>query len=246
MSRPKVIGVIPARLESTRLPGKVLLDVAGKPLLQRVYDAVRESPSLDELLVASDSPRVLDFCEQQGLRWMKTGLHQSGSDRLYEVLLKTDGAIYVNIQGDEPTICETHLELLVRPLLAGKAGVSTLCVRVEEDEAADPNAVKVVCSAVNRALYFSRRPVPYYREPSGARFYFKHIGLYAYSREALGLFHALPAGPLEKAERLEQLRFLEHGIPIAVAETSENTIGVDTPEDLERAIRYFRERETRS
>jgi 3-deoxy-manno-octulosonate cytidylyltransferase (CMP-KDO synthetase) len=248
MSRPKIIGVIPARFESTRLPGKVLLDVAGKPLLYRVYAAVRDCSILNELLVATDSPRVAEYCARSEIPCSSTGQHHSGTDRLHEVLLRTDGDIYVNIQGDEPTVGVEHLRLLVNPLLEERADVdvSTLCVAVDSEQAADPNVTKVVFDKRRHALYFSRLPVPYYREQSSSRIFFKHIGLYAYRRRALERFHQLPPGDLEQAERLEQLRFLENGIPIAVAETRQDTIGVDTPEDLERAIRYFQARATRT
>lgn len=242
MSRPKIIGVIPARFESTRLPGKVLLDVAGKTLLQRVYEAVCGCPLLDELLVATDSSRVSESCRKSGIPCLTTGVHHSGTDRLHEVVLRTDGVIYVNIQGDEPTVGAEHLQLLVEPLIEDQTAVSTLCVAVGDEQAMDPNVVKVVFDERNRALYFSRLAIPYYRGAGSARTHFKHIGLYAYRRNALESFHRLPPGRLEQAERLEQLRFLENGIPIAVAETKQDTIGVDTPEDLERAIRYFRKR----
>lgn len=242
MSKPRIIGVIPARLESTRLPGKVLLDVAGKALVERVYEAVLECPLLDELLVATDSPQVLEYCEARGIRSMRTGTHPSGSDRLYEVLERTRGDLYVNVQGDEPTVGQDHLRLLLEPLLEERATVSTLCVAVGEEEAADPNVVKVVCDEMGRALYFSRHPIPFHRGTEGDRIHFKHIGLYAYRREALRRFHALPPGRLERAERLEQLRFLENGISVAVSRTTQDTIGVDTAEDLERAIEYFRGR----
>ncbi len=242
MSRPKIIGVVPARFESTRLPGKVLLDVAGKTLLQRVYEAVCGCSLLDELLVATDSSRVSEFCMKGGIPCLTTGVHQSGTDRLHEVVLRTDGDIYVNIQGDEPTVGAQHLRLLVGPLLENQAAVSTLCVAVDHEQALDPNVVKVVFDERRRALYFSRLAVPYYRESSSDRTYFKHIGLYAYRRNALERFHQLPRGRLEQAERLEQLRFLENGISIAVTETTQDTIGVDTVEDLERAIQYFRAR----
>ncbi len=240
MNQPTIIGVIPARFESSRLPGKVLLDVAGKPLLQRVYEAARECSVLDELVVATDSPRVSDFCDEAQIRCLRTGPHDSGTDRLYEVLQRTSADIYINIQGDEPTVCAEHLHLLVGPLLDKETTVSTLCVAIDGEQATDPNAVKVVFDARKRALYFSRASIPFHREQPSNRTHFKHIGLYGYRREALARFHALAPGRLETIERLEQLRFLENGIGIAVAETSRDTIGVDTAEDLQRAIEYFR------
>jgi len=238
----EVVGVIPARYDSSRLPGKVLLDIAGKPMLQRVWEAARKSRLLNSLLIASDSRQVLDFCSATGIPCLKTGSHPSGTDRLFEVVERTGGAFYVNIQGDEPTLRADQIDALVEPLLAGRAEVTTLRVAITEEEAANPNSVKVVTGPDNQALYFSRSRIPYYREtPEQERQYFKHIGIYGYSRAALTRFHSLPQSPLELAERLEQLRFLENGIGILAIPTLHNTIGVDTAADLEAARAHFGE-----
>jgi 3-deoxy-manno-octulosonate cytidylyltransferase (CMP-KDO synthetase) len=231
---PVILGVIPARLDSTRLPRKVLRNIAGKPMLEWVYRNARRSALLADLLVATDSDEVRAFCLGQGIPVMMTGVHPSGTDRLHEVLCRTDADIYVNVQGDEPTVRSDHLELVLAPFGTEETRVVTLKVALGRAEALDPNVVKVVTDGSGRALYFSRHPIPYDREGSGAVRYYKHIGLYAYSRAALELFHSLPQSPLESAEKLEQLRFLQNGIPIVVAETQHDTVGVDTEADLEK------------
>jgi len=235
----KVLGVIPARLDSKRLPGKVLRRIAGKAMVQWVYENARKSPRLSDLIVATDSEEVLQYCLQNRIPATRTGQHPSGSDRLHEVMERTDGDIYVNIQGDEPTLRPDHLDLLLLPILAGGAEVSTLKVAIDQEAARDPNNVKVVTDAAGRALYFSRFPIPFDRDGRGGVQYYKHIGLYAYTRAALALFHQLPQSSLELAEKLEQLRYLQNGISIQVAETQHDTVGVDTEADLQRVIALF-------
>ena len=236
---PKIIGVIPARLNSSRLPGKVLRQIAGKAMVHWVYQNALRSTMLNDLLVATDSSQVQQYCAANGLAVMMTGQHASGSDRLHEVMERTDGDVYVNIQGDEPTLRPDHVSLLLEPILAGAAEVATLRVVIDCAAALDPNTVKVIADAHGRALYFSRFPIPYDRSGTGGIRHYKHIGLYAYTRAALALFHRLPQSSLEIAEKLEQLRFLENGIPILVTETPYDTIGVDTEEDLQRVISRF-------
>ena len=239
-ANPKIMGVIPARLNSTRLPGKVLRPIAGKPMLQWVYQNARQSPLLTELVVATDSPEVARSCEEGGIPFTMTGEHPSGGDRLHEVMGRTDADIYVNIQGDEPTLRPDHLALLLAPFSNDSgAQVTTLKVAIDHAAALDPNNVKVVTDDHNRALYFSRHPIPYDRDGIGTVPHFKHIGLYAYTRDALALFHALPQSSLEVAERLEQLRFLQNGVPLFVALTPHDTVGVDTEADLQRVIALF-------
>ena len=237
--RPKTIGVIPARFNSQRLPGKVLLHIGGKPMVHWVYERTHQSPLLHELLVATDSKSVQQYCLSYHIPVMLTREHASGSDRLHEVMERTDGDVYVNIQGDEPTITANHIELLLRPILDGTSEVTTLKVATDRISAQNPNCVKVITDRSGRALYFSRFPIPFDRDSRGNISFYKHIGLYAYTRAALTLFHSLPQSLLEKAEKLEQLRFLENGTPIMVAETSQDTIGVDTEEDLERAREFL-------
>jgi 3-deoxy-manno-octulosonate cytidylyltransferase (CMP-KDO synthetase) len=230
------LGVIPARLASTRLPRKVLREIAGKPLIVHVWEAAKRSPELADVLVATDSHEVVAACSGFGVpAVMTSGDHPSGTDRVWEVAQSRGADVYVNVQGDEPLVTPGHIERLVRPFRERPdTQVSTLKIRLQPDEVENPGVNKVVCAADGRALYFSKYPVPYDRDGRGvARF--KHIGLYAYRAAALDLFHRLPPSPLELTEKLEQLRFLEHGIPIIVVETDEPTIGVDTEADL-RAV----------
>jgi 3-deoxy-manno-octulosonate cytidylyltransferase (CMP-KDO synthetase) len=191
---------------------------------------------LTGLIVAADSEEVQQYCQSHNIPVTMTGQHASGSDRLHEVMEKTDGDVYVNIQGDEPTLRPEHIDLLLKPILSGDAEVTTLRVAIDELAARDPNCVKVVTDERGRALYFSRCPIPFDRDGMGGIGYFKHIGLYAYTRSALALFHRLPQSSLELAEKLEQLRFLQNGVPILVAETPYDTMGVDTEADLQRVI----------
>lgn len=214
-------------------------------MVQWVYDRAKQSPWINELLVATDSEKVRQYCAGHAIPVIQTKQHSSGTDRLNEVMERTDGAIYVNIQGDEPTILPDHIELLLRPIIAKQAEVTTLKVAIDLDTAQDPNVVKVVTDNHGRALYFSRVPIPFDRDAQGRNRFYKHIGLYGYTRSALKLFHSLPQSPLELTEKLEQLRYLENGIPILVSETPYDTVGVDTEADLERAARFLGIKEQR-
>jgi len=206
-----------------------------------VYENARQAACLDHLLVATDSPEVESYCREQGIPAMMTSRqHKSGTDRMAEVMANEPAAIYVNIQGDEPMITPGHLERLLRPFDESPATqVSTLKVAIDAETALDRNVVKVVTDLAGRALYFSRARIPFDRGGNGEVQYFKHQGFYAFSAAALKEFHHLPPSPLEKLEKLEQLRFLENGIDIAVVETPHDTIGVDTEEDLRRVEAYF-------
>lgn len=235
----KIIGVIPARLESQRLPQKVLRPIHGRPMLHWVYERAAGSTLLAQLVVASDSEKVLEFCFENDIPFVRTGQHPSGSDRIHEVMENTDGDVYVNIQGDEPTVRPDHVECLVRPIIEGRCEITTLKVAIDEGSAQDPNCVKVVTDLHGCALYFSRLPIPHNRGDRKDLEYYKHLGLYGYTRRALSLFHSLPPSFLENAEKLEQLRLLENGIPVLVEETPHDTIGVDTEEDLERAAAFL-------
>lgn len=231
----KIFGVIPAHYDSQRLPGKVLLRIGQKPMIHWVYERASQSRLLQELIVATDNDTVRQYCTSQGIPVLLTGKHPSGSDRLHEVMERTSGDIYVNIQGDEPTIRAEHIELLLHPLLEAKCEVSTLKVAIDAKTAQNPNVVKVVTDQEGRALYFSRSLIPFERDGNAGSRYYKHIGLYGYTRAALQQFHSLPQSSLELAEKLEQLRYLENGIAVYVAETTYDTIGVDTQADLEKA-----------
>lgn len=234
--RPTVLGVIPARLESTRLPRKVLREIAGRPMIVRVYERAHPSPVLSDLVVATDAPEVVDVCSTFGIPSMLTAHeHPSGTDRVWEVAQRRPADVYVNIQGDYPLLTLGHLARLVQPFHdRPDTQVTTLRIRATADEVSNPNAVKVVCDHAGQALYFSRHAIPYDRDGTGA-VHWKHVGLYAYRAAALDTFHRLPPSSLEVAERLEQLRFLENGIPIVVAETDEPTIAVETEQEL-RAV----------
>jgi len=237
---PTVLGVIPARLASTRLPRKVLRAIAGRPMLAWVYEAAKKCPQLDNVLVATDSEEVADLCRRNGWPFQLTSPDlPSGTDRLHAVAQLIDAGIYVNIQGDEPLLRPEHLASLLNPFADERVEVTTLKVACTPENIANPNAVKVVTSAEGRALYFSRATIPYDRDGAAPQ-YWKHLGLYAYRKSALDRFPTLPHRTLEQAERLEQLRFLENGIHIHVEPTPFDTIGVDTEDDLRRVEEMLR------
>jgi 3-deoxy-manno-octulosonate cytidylyltransferase (CMP-KDO synthetase) len=227
------IAIIPARLASTRLPRKVLREIAGQPMIARVYEAAKQSPLLQDVIIATDSEEVMQFAQARGWKAQMTSAeHRSGTDRVYEVAQSVAADVYVNIQGDEPLARPEHLDALLQPMQDAKVMVSTIKTPCPPQDVANPNAVKVVTDLKGRALYFSRSTIPFDRDKTGGIQYFKHLGFYAYRRAALDKFCNLPESKLEAAERLEQLRFLDNGIDIYVAETPFNTVGVDTEEDL--------------
>ncbi len=245
--RGRVVGVIPARLASTRLPHKVLRPLAGRPLLAWVHDAAeraRQEGLLDEVVVAVDTEEVAALCRQEGWRWeMTSSTLQSGTDRLREVTQRVPAAIYVNVQGDEPLLEVEHLRALLRPFGRAEVDVATLKVACSAENLANPNAVKVVTARDGRALYFSRATVPFDRDGDGCGApVWKHMGVYAYRRAALERFAALPVGELERTERLEQLRFLENGLSVFVEAVERDTVGVDTEEDLLAVEAVLRDR----
>jgi 3-deoxy-manno-octulosonate cytidylyltransferase (CMP-KDO synthetase) len=231
MNPPRTLAVIPARLASTRLPRKVLREIAGRPMLAWVYEAARACPQLDQILIATDSDEVMAFCNAQGWPAILTSPDlPSGTDRVHAVAQFHPADIYVNIQGDEPLLLPHHITALLKLFADPAVEVSTAKVRCTPENYANPNAVKVVCAPDHRALYFSRSLIPFDRDGIQPPVW-KHLGLYGYRAAALNRFHALSPSPLELTERLEQLRFLENSIPIHVAETQHDTIGVDTEED---------------
>ncbi len=228
----RVLGVIPARLASTRLPRKVLREIAGRPMLEWVYEAACRCPALDETIIATDSDEVAELCRRRGWPYRMTSVDlASGSDRVQAIAEEVPAEIYVNIQGDEPLLRPEHLAALLRPFQHPYVDVSTLRVACTATNIANPNAVKVVTAGDGRALYFSRASIPFDRDDAHPQ-YWKHIGLYAYRAEALRRFTQMPPSELEQAERLEQLRFLENGIAVYVETTDVDTVGVDTEEDL--------------
>jgi 3-deoxy-manno-octulosonate cytidylyltransferase (CMP-KDO synthetase) len=232
----KVVGVIPARLASTRLPRKVLLPIAGRPMLAWVCEAARACAQLSRVIVATDSEEVMELGRAEGWEMRLTSPDlASGSDRVHTVSLEVDADIFVNIQGDEPLLRPAHIDALLLPFSKRESvDVTTLSTACSADDIANPNAVKVVTAADGRALYFSRATIPFDREGSGPVPYRKHLGLYAYRKAALARFAALPPSPLEMAEKLEQLRMLENGMSVYVEPTEFETIGVDTEDDLRR------------
>jgi 3-deoxy-manno-octulosonate cytidylyltransferase (CMP-KDO synthetase) len=252
----KSIAIIPARLASTRLPRKMLREIAGKALIGWVYEAVRSSALLSDVIVATDSEEIMEACRRNNWKArMTSATHRSGTDRVHEVAssMATDASVdvFINVQGDEPLIRPEHIAALLDVMQDPTVQVGTLKTPCPREEIHNPNAVKVVTAhgyqrkdhpyEAGRALYFSRATIPFDRDGSQPP-YFKHLGLYAYRKPALDRFVTLPESPLEKLERLEQLRFLENGISIHVGETPYDSVGVDTEEDLQRVAEILRKR----
>jgi 3-deoxy-manno-octulosonate cytidylyltransferase (CMP-KDO synthetase) len=236
MNAFRIAGVIPARLQSTRLARKVLRPIAGRPMVEWVWRAAAGSRQMDPVVVATDSEEVASVCRERGIPVVMTSPDcPSGSDRVREVARQIDADIYVNIQGDEPTLTADFFPPLLAPFDRSDVDVTTMSVPCPREEIDNPNAVKVVAALDGRALYFSRATIPFDRDGMGFTGYRKHLGIYAYRKAALEKFAALPPGNLERLERLEQLRLLENGLTIYVADAPRDTIGVDTEEDLARA-----------
>ena len=238
----KVLGVIPARYASSRFPGKPLVDIQGKTMIQRVYEQAMKAKSLSKVIVATDDERIFNHVKSfKGEVMMTSDVHQSGTDRCAEVINQLSSEAFdavVNIQGDEPFINPSQIDSVVEVLKKEQFMIATLVKRVHtEGVIHNPNIVKAVFSSEGKALYFSRSPIPYLRTTptdewlSKGEFY-KHIGLYAYKSSVLKEIALLPPSRLEQLESLEQLRWLENGYAIGIAETDLETIGIDTPEDL--------------
>ena len=237
-----IVAVIPARQGSTRLPRKMLREIAGRLLVGWVYQAVRSSPLLTDVIIATDSEEILETCEKHGWKAQITSAkHRSGTERVHEISNSVAAEVYVNVQGDEPLVRPEQIATLVEVMKNPAVQVGTVKTPCATEEIRNPNAVKVVTAADGRALYFSRATIPFDRDGTQPR-YFKHLGLYAYRKPALDLFVAQPESELEKSERLEQLRFLENGVAIHVGETAYDSIGVDTEEDLQRVTELLRKR----
>ncbi|MGA7217992.1 MAG: 3-deoxy-manno-octulosonate cytidylyltransferase [Candidatus Sulfotelmatobacter sp.] len=238
----RTVAVIPARLASSRLPGKMLREIEGKPLMGWVYEAVRSSALLSDIVVATDSEEILEVCRAHGWKaQMTSGTHRSGTERVHEVSNSIEADVYINVQGDEPLVRPEQIATLLDVMIDPAVEVGTVKTPCAAGEINNPNAVKVVTDRAGRALYFSRAAIPFDRDGAGAR-YFKHLGLYAYRKPALDFFVSQPESSLEKWERLEQLRFMENGIPIFVGETPYDSVGVDTEEDLQRVREILRRR----
>ncbi|HXK62496.1 MAG TPA: 3-deoxy-manno-octulosonate cytidylyltransferase [Acidobacteriota bacterium] len=243
----RFVGVVPARFASTRLPGKPLLQIAGKPLIQWVFESASQARCLERILVATDDERIYRTVIGFGGEAVMTRAdHQSGTDRVAEVAARVDADVYINIQGDEPLIAGATIDAVCRPFLSdAELLIATAKIRLHDpEEAAKPQVVKVVADAAGNALYFSRSLIPFpRREPV---VWYKHVGIYAYRRSFLLSLKNLQPSQLEAVESLEQLRFLENGYAIKVVEVTEESIGVDTPEDVERVIPLLQNRKVDS
>ena len=238
-----ILGIIPARYASTRFPAKPLADIGGKPMIQRVYEQAIKSKHLTGVVVATDHNDIFDCVNNFGGKVMLTSdTHESGTDRCAEVAAKWKEPVdyIVNIQGDEPFISPAQIDLLAS-LLKGKTELATLVKKIKDlTILTSPRVVKVVVNTHNYGIYFSRSPLPYQRanpnEWLSKHTYFKHIGMYGYRADILKSITKLPVSTLEKAESLEQLRWIENGYSILTAETEIESVSIDTPEDLERAV----------
>ena len=239
----RTIGIIPVRYQSTRFPGKPLIDIAGKTMVQRVYEQASKATALSDIVVATDDQRIFDEVESFGGKVVMTAsTHQSGTDRCAEVAMHhQDIAAIINIQGDEPFLDPSQVDLVAHLLQIQEVKIATLVRKIERTtDLINPNNVKVVLQNDKKALYFSRSPIPYYRSAPQEEWikqhtYFHHIGIYGFKRSTLLEIAQLSRSPLEKAELLEQLRWMEHGFPIHVAHTDKPSFGIDTPEDWEKA-----------
>jgi len=255
----KILAVIPARWASTRFPGKPLADIFGKPMVQWVSEQAQKANLINEVVIATDDERIYDaVLDFGGQAVMTSPNHQSGTDRVAEVVSNIECDIVVNVQGDEPLIPSENIDLVIKPLLdSGDLSVSTLMIAIHSwSEMLDPNICKVVVDNVGRALYFTRAPLPYNRDHRcvdkskvdnevGANqmiFGYKHIGVYAYRKSFLLKFSNMKTSRLENTEKLEQLRILENGYSIQVVETKQNSIGVDRPSDIEKIVKNIIEK----
>jgi len=235
----EAIGIIPARYGSTRFEGKVIKDLCGKPVIQHVYERAKKAKTLDSLIIAADDDRIIKVVQGFGGKVVFTSKsHSTGTDRLTEVVNDIDVKIVVNIQGDEPLIHSMVIDDLVRAMQSDPGlAMATVVKRSRSvEEFRSPDVVKAIVDQNKMALYFSRSPIPTLLNPDAeGAFFYKHIGIYAYNKDFLFTFKKLPASYLESNERLEQLRALEYGYRIKVIETQFETVGIDTPEDLELA-----------
>ncbi len=241
-----ILGIIPARYASTRFPGKPLVDIGGKSMIQRVYEQAKKCADLSEVMVATDDERIFNHvADFGGMAVMTSSNHQSGTDRCAEVALTyPQYDVIINIQGDEPYIDPEQISKLVGCFNATDTQIATLVKKIQtEQELFNPNSPKVLVNNQSEAIYFSRSPVPYIRGQEQQNWlqhfiYFKHIGIYGYRADILQQITKLPVSSLEKAESLEQLRWIENGYKIKVAETEFETFAVDTPEDLKELLTH--------
>lgn len=237
----KTIAVIPARFAATRFPGKLMQKIGDKTIISMVYENVRGMGLFDDVLVATDSDTIFDEIKSIGGSVIKsTQEHPSGSDRIAEAIKNLDVDVVVNVQGDEPFVNKSPLEKLVAEFNDPGVRVASVMQQLGgEEDVNNPNVVKVVCDKNNNALYFSRSPIPYKRNLQSALPIYKHVGVYGFRKNTLLEFTTWPIGVLEHTEMLEQLRYLENGIQVKMVETSFISIGIDTPEDLEKAKLFY-------
>ena len=246
MNAPKVVVVIPARYGSTRLPGKPLVPLAGKPMIQRVYERAKMAQRADQVIVATDDERIVKAVEGFGGEARMTRAdHRTGTERVAEVAARVAGDIFVNVQGDEPLLDPAAVDAAVGALMEEPAAaISTVATPIKKPaDIMDPNVVKTVLDFDGNALYFSRAPIPWVRDTENkiqVR-HLKHLGLYVFQREALLEYPTLPRGEAERIEQLEQLRWMENGWKIRVTEVEHDAVSVDVPEDVERAEKLLRE-----
>jgi 3-deoxy-D-manno-octulosonate cytidylyltransferase len=245
MSKPlSVIAMIPARYEASRFPGKLMQDLGGKTVITRTYEAAKNTKLFDEVYVVTDSELIFSEIEKEGGKViMSKKEHECGSDRIAEAVEHMDVDIVINVQGDEPFINEKALSKLLKVFEEDThklIDLASLKVKLtSEEDIANPNHVKVITDLNNFALYFSRSPIPFHRAKDIEVEYFKHVGIYAFRKEALMDFYRLEMSPLEASEKIECIRYLEYGKTIKMVETQEVSIGIDTPEDLEKARQKF-------
>ncbi|MCS6885301.1 MAG: 3-deoxy-manno-octulosonate cytidylyltransferase [Acidobacteriota bacterium] len=258
VDKKSIVAIIPARYGSTRLTGKPLLDLAGKTLIQRVYEQVLKSHLVSSVIVATDDSRIGAAVEAFGGHWQMTlASHRTGTDRIAEVARNLRSELIVNVQGDEPFISPQTIDAAIEPLLEDPMlQMSTTCELLQPDQLLDPHVVKVVTDDQGYALYFSRAPIPFPRDAYlkagmqglqqqvGALIgsFKRHAGLYVYRRDFLLCYASWPCSPLEEIEQLEQLRALERGVKIKVVQVEQSSFGIDTPQDLERALKLLENR----
>lgn len=244
----QTLGVIPSRYESVRFPGKPLVDIAGKKMIQRVYEQAKASGALDAIYVATDDQRIFSYCTNVNIPVIMTSdAHQSGTDRVAEVAMQFDARYVINIQGDEPLIPPHHITKLVEVLQSDNNDIATLITPCVDQEMLDrPDIVKLTKREDNRILYFSRSLIPYRRNTPDGMMWYRHLGVYAFKVDVLTRLTRLPLGLLERTEGLEQLRWLEAGYDIRAVEVPFSTPGVDSPEDLERLLAWMQQNDVTS
>lgn len=238
----RVVGIIPARFSSSRFPGKPLINLKGKSMIQRVYEGVARSTKFDEVIVATDDLRIFDHVKGFGGIVSMTGEHETGTDRCAEVAKSINADVIVNIQGDEPLVNLDQLEPLVAAFNDPDVQIATLGIKsTNQNDAEDPNRIKIVLDANNNGMYFSRSKIPNAsRNPEGKDFEFtRHIGVYAFRKDALEKVSKLEPTALERIESLEQLRWLYHGFKIRVVQTEIETPNIDVPEDIQKVLDFL-------